>query len=82
MKGNEKAAYEKATPSTAEKLRSEVLASNGAKRAKNMGLTRETTISPTRDMDMRMSRKTKSVVLDYADFAGKTKRRAEPSAKM
>jgi len=56
--------------------------SNGAKRAKNMGLTRETTIPPTRDMDMRMSRKTKSVVLDYADFAGKTKRRAEPSAKM
>ena len=47
-----------------------------------MGLTRETTIPPTRDMDMRMSRKTKSVVLDYADFAGKTKRRAEPSAKM
>jgi len=25
--------------------------SNGAKRAKNMGLTRETTIPPTRDMD-------------------------------
>jgi len=38
--------------------------SKGAKRAKNMGLTRETTIPPTRDMDMRMSRKTKSVVLD------------------
>ena len=30
--------------------------SNGAKRAKNMGLTRETTIPPTRDRDMRMSR--------------------------
>ena len=45
--------------------------SNGAKRAKNMGLTRETTISPTMDVDMRMSRKTKSVVLDYADICGK-----------